>query len=296
MAKYHKGVSGSSTKRKKIEALPVVLEAGSSYIDELIRARVQKELQEALEAERDEIVGRAWYKHHAEGLDKHYRNGYADPRLLTCGCGTVQVQVPRLRQRYESKIVVGVNRKGQKKLLALEEGYRESEESWTAVFRDVKRRRVRWIGMAIGDGIGGLWKSLRTTFPMAAHQRCWVHKMRNILDKVPKKAHDEVLDALREMYRSKSYEEALRLRAAFIRRYRQFYPKAVESLLEAGEALFTYMRFPKRHWIHLKTTNPIESLFSTVRLRTRAARRLRTRMGTVCLVFQLEGPEQTKNC
>jgi len=105
MARYHKGVSGSSTKRKKIEALPVVLEAGSSYVDELIRARVQKELQEALEAERDEIVGRAWYKHHAEGLDKHYRNGYADPRLLTCGCGTVQVQVPRLRQRYESKIV-----------------------------------------------------------------------------------------------------------------------------------------------------------------------------------------------
>jgi len=122
---------------------------------------------------------------------------------------------------------------------------------------------------------------------MAAHQRCWVHKMRNILDKVPKKAHDEASDALREMYRSKSYEEALRLRAAFIRRYRQFYPKAVESLLEAGEALFTYMRFPKRHWIHLKTTNPIESLFSTVRLRTRAARRLRTTMGTVCLVFQL---------
>jgi transposase-like protein len=380
MAKYQKRGSNSRTKRKKIEALPVVVEAGSSYVDELIRVRVQKELQEALEAERDEIVGRAWHRHHGEGVKKQYRNGYADPRWLTCGCGTIQVQLPRLRERYESKIVgkyerltpeikelipqlylhglslgdfhqayswlwgehaplseasilrlkaswekhyqewkgrplereylylwadglypkggavdetlallvvVGVNRKGQKKLLALEEGYRESEESWTTVFRDLKRRGVRWIGMVIGDGIDGLWKALRPTFPMALRQRCWVHKMRNVLDKVPQKVHDEVLDRLREMYRATSYQEALKLRAAFIARYAKTYPKAVESLLEAGEALFTYMRFPKKHWVHLKTTNPIESLFATVRLRTKAARRLRTRTGTVCLVFQL---------
>jgi transposase-like protein len=183
--------------------------------------------------------------------------------------------------------VVGVNRQGRKQLLALEEGYRESEESWTAVFRDLKHRGVRWIGMVIGDGIDGLWKGLRPTFPMALRQRCWVHKMRNVLDKVPKKAHDEVLEALREMYRAKSYDQALKFRAAFIRQYRLTYPKAVESLLEAGDALFTYMRFPKQQWVHLKTTNPIESLFATVRLRTRAARRMRTRMGTVCLVFQI---------
>ena len=380
MKRYRKAVSGSRTKRKKIEAVPVVVEAGSSYVDQLIRARIQKELQQALEAERDEIVARPWHRHHAEGSEKQYRNGYGEPRALTCGCGTVRLQMPRLRQGYDSKIVgkyerltpeiqelipqlylhglslgdfeqaygwmwgqeaplseasilrlkssweeqlqnwkkqpldreyvyvwadgiypkggavdetlavlavVGVNRKGRKQLLALEEGYRESEESWTAVFRDLKRRGVRWIGMMIGDGLDGMWKALRPTYPMAARQRCWVHKMRNVLDKVPKKVHDEVLEALREMYRAKSYEHVLKLRAAFIRRYRQEYPKAVESLLEAGETLFTYMRFPEKHWVHLKTTNPIESLFATVRLRTRAARRLRTRLGTVCLVFQL---------
>lgn len=380
MKKYRKGGSGSSSKRKKIEALPVVVEAGSSYVDHLIRARIQKELQDALEAERDEIVDRPWHRHHADGSQKQYRNGYADPRALTCGCGTVHLQVPRLRQAYDSKIVskyerltpelqhlipqlylhglslgdfeqaygwmwgqeaplsegtvlrlkstwekqyqdwrkqpldreyvyvwadgiypkggavdetlavlavVGVNRQGRKQLLALEEGYRESDESWTAVFRGLRARGVRWIGMVIGDGIVGLWKGLRATFPLAARQRCWVHKMRNVLDKVPKKVHDEVLEALRQMYRATSYEEALKFRAAFIRRYQHDYPKAVESLLEAGESLFTYMRFPQKHWVHLKTTNPIESLFSTVRLRTRAARRLRSRMGTVCLVFQL---------
>jgi transposase-like protein len=183
--------------------------------------------------------------------------------------------------------VVGVNRKGRKQLLALEEGYRESEESWTAVFRDLRRRGLRWVGMVIGDGIAGLWKALRGIFPMAARQRCWVHKMRNVLDRVPTKVHDEVLTELREMYRARSYDQALKLRAAFIRRYRTAYPKAVESLLEAGEALFTYMRFPKQHWVHLKTTNPIESLFATVRLRTRAARRIRTRIGTVCFVFEI---------
>jgi transposase-like protein len=380
MARYRKTASGSRSKRKKIEVLPVVVEAGSSYVDQLIRARVQKELQDALEAERDEILDRPWHRHHAVGSQKQYRNGYADPRSLTCGCGTIQLQLPRLREAHESKIVgkyerltpelqqlipqlylhglslgdfeqaygwmwgkeaplsqasilrlkatwekdyqdwkkqpldreylyvwadgiypkggavdetlavlvvVGVNRKGRKQLLALEEGYRESEESWTAVFRDLKRRGVRWIGMVIGDGIDGLWKALRPTFPMALRQRCWVHKMRNVLDKVPKKVHDEVLDRLREMYRAKSYKEVLKLRAAFITRYGKAYPKAVESFLEAGEALFTYMRFPAKHWVHLKTTNPIESLFATVRLRTKAARRLRTRMGTVCLVFQL---------
>ena len=111
--------------------------------------------------------------------------------------------------------------------------------------------------------------------------------MRNVLDKVPKKVHDEVLEQLRLMYNAKSYKEAQKFKRDFISRYRTLYPKAIQSLLEAGEALFTYFHFPQRHWIHLKTTNPIESLFATVRLRTAAARRMRTRTGAVCLTFQL---------
>ena len=170
-----------------------------------------------------------------------------------------------------------MNRKGEKKLLAIEEGYRESQESWKDVLRSLKKRGVKWIGLMVGDGIDGLWKAVRDIYPKCRHQRRWVHKMRNILDKVPKKAHDEVLEDLRLMYNAKSYKEAQMFKREFIGLYRSIYPKAVQSLLEAGEALFTYFQFPERHWKHLKTTNPIESLFATARLRTAAARRMRTR-------------------
>ena len=97
-------------------------------------------------------------------------------------------------------VVIGLNRKGEKELLAIEEGYRESADSWREVFRDLKRRGLQWIGMMIADGVPGLWKALRDGFPTARRQRCWVHKMRNILDKVPQVAYDEVLQALREIY------------------------------------------------------------------------------------------------
>ena len=167
------------------------------------------------------------------------------------------------------------------------EGYRESEESWKDLFRDLKNRGVSWIGLIVGDGIQGLWKTVREVFPGARHQRCWVHKMRNILDKVPDKAYDEVLAALREIYHAKSQQEAKDLTRAFVACYRSVYPRAVDCLQDACEQLFTYFLFSPIHWKSLKTTNPIESLFSAVKLRTKAARRLRTRMSAVCLVFKV---------
>lgn len=380
MAKYQKHASLARKKRKSFEVVEPEMSESRSYVEDMARSHVQVGLQRALETERDEIVGRSWHDHHGVGAPVQYRNGYGDPRSLTCGCGTIQVQMPRLRQAYDSKLVakydrltpalqelipqlylhglatrdfqqafgwlwgedapisptsivrlkaqweedyrrwkeqrldkeylyvwadgiypkggsvdetlalltvVGVDRQGEKKLLTIEEGYRESEESWTDLFRDLKKRGITWIGLAVGDGIDGLWKALRKVFPRTAHQRCWVHKMRNVLDKVPQKAHDEILEQLRLIYHAKSHKEALQLRKEFMRRYRALYPKAVQSLLEAGDALFTYFRFPQRHWIHLKTTNPIESLFATVKLRTNAARRMRTRVSTVCLIFQI---------
>ena len=387
MAKYKKhrqSANQSRTGKRKVfdsPEVPMTRSEGISFVDALALSEIQKKLQETLEYERDEIVGRSWHDHHPEGMTAlQYRNGYGKPRSLTCGSGTMQIQMPRLRTPYESKIVekyqrlteamqvllprlylhglatgdfqpalgwllgeeaplsgstivrmkedwqkdyeqwknqplqaeylyvwadgiypkggpvdetlallvvVGVNRLGEKKLLAIEEGYRESEESWTDLFRNMKKRGAQWLGLVVGDGIGGLWKAMRTVFPLARHQRCWVHKMRNILDKVPKKAHDEVLDHLRLIYHATSYKEAQRTKQEFIGRYRVLYPKAVQSLEEAGENLFTYFRFPRQHWKSIKTTNPIESLFSTVKLRTAAARRMRTRLTTVCLVFQL---------
>lgn len=134
-------------------------------------------------------------------------------------------------------VVLGVNRDGKKEILALEEGYRESEESWTDLLRELKKHGVKWIGLAISDGNSAFQNVLKKVFSSARFQRCWVHKMRNVMDKVPKKAHDEVLGALREMYNAQSCKQARKLKQQFITRYRTLYPKAVKSLEEAGDAL-----------------------------------------------------------
>lgn len=184
-------------------------------------------------------------------------------------------------------VAVGLNMRGQKELLAIEEGYRESFESWRDLLRDLKKRGVRWIGLTVADGIAGVWKSLREVFPGSRQQRCWIHKMRNILDKVPKRAEDEVREELRAMYYARTERDALRLKAEFIQKYQPLYPKAVESLKEAGNRLFTYFVFPKCHWPSIKSTNVIESIFSSVKLRTDAARRIRRRDSATYLVYKL---------
>ncbi len=184
-------------------------------------------------------------------------------------------------------VVVGLNRQGRKQILALEEGYRESEDSWREVLRSLKRRGVQWLGLVIADGGLGLWSALRDVFPHTRRQRCFVHKMRNILDKVPATKQDEVRQALRRMYHAGSIEEARVLLAAFRHTYGKLYPKAVASLDEALPDLFTYMLFPPEHWKSIKSTNVIESFFASVKLRTDAAKRIATRESALYLVFKL---------
>lgn len=184
-------------------------------------------------------------------------------------------------------VAVGLNRRGQKEILAVEEGYRESFESWRDLFKDLKKRGIRWIGLTVADGIAGVWKALREVFPGSRQQRCWVHKMRNVLDKVPKRAEDEVHEDLRAMYYARSQKEALRLKTEFIHKYQSLYPRAVDSLEEAGNRLFAYFDFPKCHWPSIKSTNVIESIFSSVKLRTDAARRIHRRDSATYLVFKL---------
>jgi transposase-like protein len=184
-------------------------------------------------------------------------------------------------------VAVGLNRRGEKEILAIEEGYRESSESWRDLLRDVKKRGVRWIGLLIADGIAGVWKALRDVYPHARQQRCWIHKMRNVLDKVPTHAQDEVREELRAMYYAHSRQEALRLKGEFLQKYRSLYPKAVESIEEAGDRLFTYFDFPRSHWPSIKSTNVIESIFSSVKLRTDATRRIRRRDSATYLVYKL---------
>lgn len=171
-------------------------------------------------------------------------------------------------------VVVGLNRRGEKEVLAIAEGYRESAESWREVFRSLKKRGAKFLGMVITDGMDGVRKALRDVYPQAREQRCWVHKMRNIVDKVPRQAEEEIHERLREMYHARSQKEALQLKASFIGDYQARFPKAVASLQEAGARLFSYFEFPKQHWKSIKSTNVIESMFATVKLRTAATRRI----------------------
>ena len=223
-----------------------------------------------------------WKQEYAE-----WRSGQLQEEYLYVWLDGVYPKAGPKDDKMALLVAVGLNRRGQKEILAVEEGYRESTESWRDLLRDLKKRGVRWIGLTVADGIAGVWKALRDVFPRSRQQRCWIHKMRNVLDKVPQHAEDEIREELRAMYYARTDKEALRLRAEFVQKYRTVYPKAVGSLEEAGDRLFTYFIFPKCHWASIKSTNVIESIFSSVKLRTDAARRIRRRDSATYLVYKL---------
>ena len=184
-------------------------------------------------------------------------------------------------------VVLGVNKDGCKEPLAILEGYRESTESWKSVLHDLKERGLNNPRLFIGDGALGLWAAIREVYPKASEQRCWVHKMRNVKTHFPKRLHDEVKGYLREMYYAAAKENTLDLMDQFADRYRKNYPRAVECLLKDKDSLLTYFNYPRPHWLSLKTTNPIESIFASVKLRTNAAKRIRSPRSALFLIFKI---------
>ena len=184
-------------------------------------------------------------------------------------------------------VVMGVDENGDKVLLGMREGYRESAESWKELLRDMKKRGLNEAAVAVADGALGFWGALSEIYPETKHQRCLKHKWANILDKLPKAKQKENLEKLREIYNARSRKEAVSLTEKLGVDLKSRYPRASECLLKDTETMFTYFNFPKQHWIHLKTSNPIESAFAPVRLRTNAAKRLRTAKGALYLVYKL---------
>jgi len=184
-------------------------------------------------------------------------------------------------------VVMGVNEDGEKVLLGMREGYRESTESWKELLRDLKKRGLNTAALAVADGSLGFWGALSEIYPETRHQRCLKHKWVNVLDKLPKAKQKEALSHLREIYQARSRKEAVALTGKLAAQWKARYPRASECLTKDIEAMFTYFDFPKQHWIHLKTSNPIESAFAPVRLRTNAAKRLRTATGALYLVYKL---------
>lgn len=185
-------------------------------------------------------------------------------------------------------VIIGVTDKGEKRLLAIEDGYRESKESWQDLIRHLKGQGLEKAPkVAVGDGALGFWAALSEEFPETRHQRCWVHKTRNVLDKLPKSQQEQAKSALHEIWMSATKVEANKALDAFIKQYSVKYPKATECLLKDRDELLTFYDFPAEHWKSLRTTNPIESTFSTVRHRTKRSRGCFSRKTILTMVFKL---------
>jgi transposase-like protein len=184
-------------------------------------------------------------------------------------------------------VMIGVRVDGRKELVALADGYRESTESWADLLRDAKRRGMRAPVLAAGDGALGFWGGLREVFPETREQRCWFHKIANVLAALPKSAHPAAKKALAEIWNAEDRRHALDAVKAFDAAYGAKFPKAVAKITDDVDELLAFYDYPAEHWVHLRTTNPIESTFSTVRHRTKVTKGPGSRAAGLAMAFKL---------
>ena len=184
-------------------------------------------------------------------------------------------------------IVIGVREDGEKELLAVEDGYRESTESWAAVFRDMKRRGLNEPKLVVGDGALGGWAALRDVYPGAGEQRCWFHASGNVIDCLPKRLHSRAKGLLSEIIEAPTRREAKLALETFREEYGAKYPKALAKLDRDWTQLTAFYDYPAEHWRHLRTTNPIESAFATVRLRTRVTKGAGSKSAALAMAYKL---------
>lgn len=218
----------------------------------------------------------AWSKRSLEGREVVY--SWADGIYVKAGLE---------RDKAAVLVVIGALRDGTKEVLALRSGFRESSESWTEVFRDLSARGIGVPRLMVADGNPAIWSATGQIWPETSEQRCWNHKTMNVLDRLPQREQGEAKDLLREVAYAPSQAEALKAREVFARRYRPWYPKAVDVLEDDWDRMVTFYDFPEAHWKHLRTTNIIESPFASVRLRTGAAKRYKKVESATALIWKL---------
>jgi transposase-like protein len=191
-------------------------------------------------------------------------------------------------------VMIGVRADGRKELIALADGYREAVESWADLLRDAKRRGMRAPVLAIGDGALGFWGALREVFPQTNEQRCWFHKIANVLGALPKSAHPGAKKALAEIWNAEDKRHALDAVKAFEAAYGAKFGKAVAKITDDLDHLLAFYDFPAEHWIHLRTTNPIESTFSTVRNRSKITKGPGSRAAGIAMAYKLIEAAQSR--
>lgn len=227
-------------------------------------------------------------------LQRTYRSDSATTGLLGRGWATpfdskltVATGVRLGQARSCVLVLMGVRLDGRKELIALAEGLRESTESWADLLRDCRRRGMRHPELVVSDGAMGLWRTLAKVFPQARHQRCWVHKARNITNALAKSAQPGAIRAMQKIYNAEGRVHAEKAIEDFARSYGAKLPKAVAKTVDDAAEPLAFYDFPAEHWVHLRTTKPIESTFSTVKLRTRVTRGAGSPAAALAMVFKL---------
>lgn len=225
----------------------------------------------------------SWEAEYAEWREKDWRGH----ELVYLWADGIYTNV-RSDQRRCLLVLIGCDARGQKHFLAIEEGFRESTESWKALLLSLRDRGIKVPPkLAVGDGAMGFWAALAEVFPTTRSQRCWVHKTVNVLDKLPKTQHSEAKSALHAIWQADSRANAEKAFDRFVTTYEQKYPKAVDCLAKDREELLAFYDFPAAHWQHIRTSNPIESTFATIRLRTVKTRNCVSAKSGLSLVHQL---------
>ncbi|MGH3505027.1 MAG: IS256 family transposase [Nocardioidaceae bacterium] len=218
----------------------------------------------------------------------------ADVDYVYCWVDGIHVKVRLAQDKVCLLVIIGVRADGKKELVALSDGFRESTESWADLLRDCRRRGMRAPVLAVGDGALGFWAALREVFPETREQRCWFHVQANVLAALPKSTHPAAKTALAEIYNAEDVDHAHKAAKAFAAEFGAKFPKAVAKVTDHLDVLLEFYRYPAEHWIHLRTTNPIESTFATVRLRQRVTKGPGSRAAGIAMAFKLIEAAQAK--
>jgi len=198
-------------------------------------------------------------------------------------------------QRQCLLVLLGATADGQKELMAVVDGYRESEQSWYELLLDLKKRGLSLAPkLAVGDGALGFWAALRKVFGETREQRCWLHKTANVLNKLPKSVQPRAKAGIHEIWMAETREHATKAFDAFLEKYQAKYPAACQCLQKDRDVLLSFYDFPAEHWKHLRTTNPIESSFATIRLRHRRTKGCGTRRASLAMMFKLAQAAQKR--
>src|SRR5260370_904033 len=237
----------------------------SSLIDQIVRDGARQMLAAALQAEVAAYIDQFAGLRDEGGRRLVVRNGAAEPRpVLTSAGAHVGVRVGEVKLGLVG--MIGVRAAGRRELVALADGYRESTESWADLLRDCARRGMRAPVLAIGDGALGFWTAVRDVFPQARTQRCWFHKIANVLGALPRSAHPGAKKALAEIWNAEDKDHARAAVKAFAPAYGAKFPKAAAKITDDEDELLAFYDYPAEHWIHLPTPNPLESPFPTLPL------------------------------